>query len=149
MENHFYVCENAKSFSNLHNQNGKRNLFCKITSLCSSQSVHFRFIVTKIKKSYIIDIDSSITVYHNIFWQKCCKDIQKPKNVFIRYEKSSCQRFSSLVYVHTANETVTPEEYIAASNIVTVFVNYARRKNKCNSNMKDNAQKIDAIMVVI
>ena len=53
------------------------------------------------------------------------------------------------MYVHTANETVTPEEYIAASNIVTVFVNYARRKNKCNSNMKDNAQKIDAIMVVI
>ena len=57
----------------------------------------------------------------------------------------SCVR----TYVHTANETVTPEEYIAASNIVTVFVNYARRKNKCNSNMKDNAQKIDAIMVVI
>ena len=51
--------------------------------------------------------------------------------------------------VRTANETVTPEEFIAVSNFVTVFVNYARRKNKCNSNMKDNAQKIDAIMVVI
>ena len=42
-----------------------------------------------------------------------------------------------------------PEEYIAVSNIVTVFVNYARRKNKCNSIMKDNAQKIDAMVIQI